>query len=333
MGSDAGSSVPYNGGSLIGVSIAIGFLQILLVAARFYTRYLRRLSCGLDDYLIIPALLAAASFVYRPYVSLVCIAQKGRDWQSCKVDKIAGFGNHLEYVEQTPWKLGLYANQILDFLFAVTPAKISILLFYVRIFSVRKFQIFAYATIPGDPCFVQEDFYRHVSLPNIVTDLLMLIMPLPFVWNLRTHLWQKMALTGVFLLGSRDILRMTTFFKNSAITDPTWNSAELGIWTILECGIIIIAACLPPIWPLIARIVPRSPLTSSSSKSQPRHRYSNSQPKVKSVDGFARLGDSVETDIESRRKPSQHGLESPESPLESTETIQMKNMGEIGQAY
>ncbi|KAI9934450.1 hypothetical protein MW887_000064 [Aspergillus wentii] len=158
-------------------------------------------------------------------------------------------------------------------------------------------------------------------------------MPLPFVWNLRTHLWQKMALTGVFLLGSRDILRMTTFFKNSAITDPTWNSAELGIWTILECGIIIIAACLPPIWPLIARIVPRSPLTSSSSKSQPRHRYSNSQPKVKSVDGFARLGDSVETDIESRRKPSQHGLESPESPLESTETIQMKNMGEIGQAY
>ncbi|XHG02717.1 hypothetical protein AWENTII_006058 [Aspergillus wentii] len=139
-------------------------------------------------------------------------------------------------------------------------------------------------------------------------------MPLPFVWNLRTHLWQKMALTGVFLLGSR-------------------NSAELGIWTILECGIIIIAACLPPIWPLIARIVPRSPLTSSSSKSQPRHRYSNSQPKVKSVDGFARLGDSVETDIESRRKPSQHGLESPESPLESTETIQMKNMGEIGQAY
>ncbi|XHG02718.1 hypothetical protein AWENTII_006059 [Aspergillus wentii] len=71
MGSDAGSSVPYNGGSLIGVSIAIGFLQILLVAARFYTRYLRRLSCGLDDYLIIPALIGSlpqpALYIVRMY--------------------------------------------------------------------------------------------------------------------------------------------------------------------------------------------------------------------------------------------------------------------------
>lgn len=155
----------------------------------------------------------------------------------------------------------------------MTPAKISILLFYIRIFSFRNFRILAYIvggivishgigvffaaifqcspitytwdkTIIGGSCFDQEAFYRYVSPPNIVTDVLILVMPLPYVWKLQTQVEQKVALTGVFLLGSlwvsplRDIcdqndpdlddrgtvasiFRMTIFFQESAMTDPT----------------------------------------------------------------------------------------------------------------
>jgi hypothetical protein len=112
----------------------------------------------------------------------------------------------------------------------VTPAKVSILLFYVRIFSIRTFRIFAYivgAIVLGhgigvlfaaifqcspiahtwDPeiggtCFNQQSFYRWVSPPNILTDVLILVMPLPYVWRLHTSLGHKLALTGVFFLGS-----------------------------------------------------------------------------------------------------------------------------------
>ena len=57
-------------------------------------------------------------------------------------------------------------------------------------------------TIAGGSCFNQEAFYRYVSLPNIMTDVLILVMPLPYVWKLHTRIGQKVALTGVFLLGS-----------------------------------------------------------------------------------------------------------------------------------
>ncbi|KAJ5501178.1 hypothetical protein N7453_005995 [Penicillium expansum] len=310
------STVAYCGQQLIGVSIAIASIQIIVVGARFYTRHMQRVANGIDDYLMIPALIAglaqAALYIY--------LAKRG------------GVGYHLEYVARTPSKLvilqkGLYANQILDFPFTIAPAKISILLFYVRIFPVRKFRIFAYIlgavvlghgigvllaaifqcspiayawdkTIVGGSCFNQQAFFRFVSPPNIITDVLILVMPLPYVWRLHTHIGQKVALTGVFLLGSlgtiASILRMTIFFQESAFADPTWTSVNLGIWTILESGIIIIAACLPSVWPLISKILRRQHSTDSTSKQLPRPRYSNTPHHVKVGSGFSQLGDSTE---------------------------------------
>ncbi|KAL3477450.1 hypothetical protein BJX99DRAFT_246211 [Aspergillus californicus] len=310
----ADSNVAYCGQQLMGVSISIAALQVIIVGARFYTRYTQRVENGIDDYLMIPALIASLA-QSALYIYLV---------------KRGGVGYHLDYVARTPSKLvilqkGLYANQILDFPFTVTPAKISILLFYVRIFPVRKFRIFTYIVgaivlghgigvllaaifqcspiaytwdkaIVGGSCFNQEAFFRYVSPPNILTDVVILVMPLPYVWKLHTHVGHKVALTGVFLLGSlgtvASILRMTIFFQESALTDPTWTSVKLGIWTILECGIIIIAACLPSIWPLISKVRRRQLFLDSSSTQQPRPRYSNTPRHVKGP-GFSQLGQST----------------------------------------
>ncbi|OGM43365.1 hypothetical protein ABOM_008721 [Aspergillus bombycis] len=330
------ADVAYCGDSLMGVSIAIAVVQILVVAARFYARYVQRVAYAVDDYLIIPSLIASLG-QSALYIVLL---------------KIGGLGYHLEYVMQTPEKLvnlqkvtflsepslmrplirfqGLVANQILDFPFTVTPAKISILLFYIRIFSTPKFRTIAYTvgfivlghgigvffaaifqcapvqyawdkTIPGGSCFDQQAFYRYVSPPNILTDVLILVMPLPFVWKLQTRMTQKLALTGVFILGGMgtvaSVLRMTIFFQENALTDPTWASVNLGIWTVIEAGIIIISACLPSIWPLIVRILPRKLMSKHSSKTRGQ-RYTASNVKAKVGDGFSRLGENItgETD-------------------------------------
>ncbi|KAL4888674.1 hypothetical protein BDV59DRAFT_136298 [Aspergillus ambiguus] len=313
------ADVAYCGDSLMGVSIAIAVLQILIVAARFCARYVQRVACALDDYLIIPALIASLG-QSALYIVLL---------------KVGSLGYHLDYVKQTPEKLvalqkGLFANQILDFPFTVTPAKISILLFYVRIFNTPKFRVLAgivgfivlghgigvffaaifqcspvqFAwdkTIEGGSCFDQQAFYRYVSPPNILTDVLILIMPLPLIWRLHTRMTQKLALTGVFILGGlgtvASILRMTIFFQENALSDPTWTSVNLGIWTVLEGGIIIIAACLPSIWPLILRILPHAPMSKQTSQNR-GNRYITSHVKPKGAEGFSRLGESVtrETD-------------------------------------
>ncbi|KAJ6000545.1 hypothetical protein N7481_000954, partial [Penicillium waksmanii] len=289
------------------------------LGGRLYTRQIQKVAYGIDDYLIIPALMASLgqSAVY------IYLAKRGV------------IGYHLEYVANSPEKLiilnqGLYANEILDFPFSVTLAKISILFFYTRIFQVRTFRIITYIVgaivighglgvlfaaifqcspiaftwnkaIIGGSCFDQQAFYQYVSPPNIITDILILILPLPYIWKLHTRIGHKLALTGVFLLGSlgtvASIFRMRTFFEVSAtgMADPTWLSAKLGIWTVLESGTIIIAACLPPLWPLISKIIPRALLTNQSTNQPPRPGYNPSSQQVKRESGFSRLGESSDT--------------------------------------
>ncbi|KAL4955511.1 hypothetical protein BDW69DRAFT_193145 [Aspergillus filifer] len=240
----------------MGVSISIAVIQVALVATRFYTRHLQRLKCTWDDYLMIPALISSLG-QSALYIVLL---------------KVAGLGYHLEYVRQTPEKLvvpqeRLVANQIMDIPITITPAKISILLFYLRIFGTPRFRIISY--VVGSLVLATGiAFYRYVSLPHIVTDLVILITPLPFVWGLQKRLAQKLALTGVGIVTS--ILRMVIFFQESALADPTKGPQSN-----------IIAPCLPPIWPLIGRIIP--------NKLMSKHKSSREEQDLQHADGHPRL--------------------------------------------
>ena len=52
-------------------------------------------------------------------------------------------------------------------------------------------------------CTVNEyRFFFIGSIPNILTDVALLVLPLPYVWKLHQKTWQKIALGGIFLLGS-----------------------------------------------------------------------------------------------------------------------------------
>ncbi|KAL4761103.1 uncharacterized protein BDW70DRAFT_168161 [Aspergillus foveolatus] len=186
----------YCGDSLLGVSIAIAAVQIIVVPVRFSTRYIQRIKCTLDDYFILPALVGHCP----------------------------------------SGTAGLFAIQVLDFPFTVTPAKLSILLFYLRIFQTRTFRILSYTTeflVLGHGIGVffasifqkspvvhvsqRQAFYRYVSPPNIFTDLIILVMPMPVVWGFQTRITQKLAITGVFLLGGlglvTSILRIVIFLS------------------------------------------------------------------------------------------------------------------------
>lgn len=124
----------------------------------------------------------------------------------------------------------IVALQVLDYPFTITPAKLALLLFYLRIFTTRKFQILVYVvgslvlavgigalledflqcrpfaynwdrSIPGGTCIRRLEAYRVFSPLNVLSGLLILVMPIPIVWKLHAPRSQKLALTGVFLLG------------------------------------------------------------------------------------------------------------------------------------
>jgi hypothetical protein len=72
MGADwnPGHQQPYSGNGLVGPTAAIAAVQTVFVAAKFYTRFIQRVKFGLDDYLILLALVRIPfgySYLKTPY--------------------------------------------------------------------------------------------------------------------------------------------------------------------------------------------------------------------------------------------------------------------------
>ena len=120
-------------------------------------------------------------------------------------------------------------SQLLIYGIAIVLPKLAILLFYLRIFPSPNFRLsvyilailviswtigvefstifqcspisYAWTRKPPGRCINLLAFYRWVSLPNILFDIIMLLLPVHRIWKLQVTSKQKMALSGVFLTG------------------------------------------------------------------------------------------------------------------------------------
>jgi hypothetical protein len=54
--------------------------------------------------------------------------------------------------------------------------------------------------------------YTWFSIPNLVTDVAMLALPLPAIWTLKMSRGQKVGLTLTFLTGSMQVPNICTQF-------------------------------------------------------------------------------------------------------------------------
>ena len=149
--------------------------------------------------------------------------------------KIGGLGRHAAAFESDPSILvrcvKLEVAFICVYLCAVTVPKLAILGLYLRIFPEKPYRLACYVIsgvlvaslvanittvsvicIPlkalWDPpiqsahCINQNAFFRYSTLPNIITDLCMLILPLPVIWRMSLSTRDKLGLSLTFCTGS-----------------------------------------------------------------------------------------------------------------------------------
>lgn len=124
----------------------------------------------------------------------------------------------------------ILAVEVLYLTSAALP-KVTILCFYLRVFTRRDARMtcycllgfvaatwfayllaaflqckpFAYQwdkTIPGGHCIDIDTYDKTTSVPNIFTDLIMLVLPIPTVINLQTSRARKAECFLVFMVGS-----------------------------------------------------------------------------------------------------------------------------------
>ncbi|CAH0054997.1 unnamed protein product [Clonostachys solani] len=256
---------------LIASGIFIG-LQITIVALRLATRLTHRGQLGIDDYLILPAL------VFSVGICVIAILEV----------RIGGVGRHLAVILATDpvaiqnWAKLAYSMET-TYCAAIAFPKLSILASYLRIFTTKPFRIAAYCVaafvsataiagiitslticstfagrwdtkvFPGN-CRNILAYWKGMSVPNIVSDVVMLVLPMPVIWRLHIERRQKVALMFVFLLGSlgmvASIVRLIVAFRITGLQDGTYDSAVLVIWSVVEGACYLIAACLPTLRPL-----------------------------------------------------------------------------------
>lgn len=77
----------------------------------------------------------------------------------------------------------------------------GIMIVLVCSFQCRPLQLIWDQTVDGT-CINASLFFILGSAPNVITDFVILVLPLPAVWRLQTTTMQKISLTGIFLLGS-----------------------------------------------------------------------------------------------------------------------------------
>ncbi|GKT42882.1 satratoxin biosynthesis SC1 cluster protein 4 [Colletotrichum spaethianum] len=217
-----------------------------------------------------------------------------------------GFGTHywnVELASGTKLIQLFYVVQMLYILIQVF-AKISILLFFSRIFPARWFQltvryfivflllhglIFLLVIIfqctpisstwdrsnPNRKCLNVTAIGYAGAVFSIIEDLVILVLPIPELVKLQLNIRKKIALGFMFSLGS--LLKYLVMF--SSTFDTTWDNVDIVIWSIVEEFCAILCASLPALRPLLQRVpqlfTSRKETTKTASTAQSRRSILN----------------------------------------------------------
>ncbi|KAM0331306.1 hypothetical protein ACHAQA_002976 [Verticillium albo-atrum] len=123
------------------------------------------------------------------------------------------------------------------------------------------------------------------AVSNIVTDVLLFVMPIPMVLKLHMGPGQKIGAMIVFGIGSVTVttscIRLVYLLPVLQSTDITWEAAPANIWSFLEANLFIICGSMPTLRKFFRHFAPR--LMGGGSSSDPT--YANQQ---RSADALSR---------------------------------------------
>ncbi|ATZ48765.1 hypothetical protein BCIN_03g09320 [Botrytis cinerea B05.10] len=281
-------------------SVAIVLLAVFFVVLRFISRRMNGIGIGSDDIMIYIALF----FLFVAFAT-------------CMIGLHFGLGRHTAALSAS--EIISYAKSLIAFeclyVTCVCFTKLSLLLMYRRIFPVRSIKIGSLIlgglsvawcisiimvsvfqcipmqkiwnpTLEGHCINLKASFIGN-AIPNILTDVAILALPMQQVWGLHTSVMQKTHISFVFLLGSfvifTSIYRFTTLFQFQP-ADITWTLATAEVWCVVESASGIMSACLPTLGPLVQFSSRKLGITSVLTRSS-QARTSSAGPHLQTIGG------------------------------------------------
>jgi hypothetical protein len=252
------------------VVVSVTLLAVTSVVLRLWSRRLKGQQLWWDDWLLVFSMgwnLVVVGFIFAMHSS--------------------GMGLHADLVPMKDIVMMAKWLVVAEILYAFNLGwtKLSLLLMYYRIFRFPYFKKMAwvvgsftmawvvcitflfificvpvqklwYPELPGH-CINQVGTWIANAAATILTDLVILLMPLPQIWRLRLGMREKLGLTAAFCLGFFVVFasayRTSVLFTYSG-GDPTYTLAPTVGWTAIEMSAGITSACLPTLLPVLNKV-------------------------------------------------------------------------------
>ncbi|KAL4928151.1 uncharacterized protein BDV17DRAFT_264902 [Aspergillus undulatus] len=136
----------------------------------------------------------------------------------------------------------------------------SVAITFALIFACRPIAKAWNAALVGT-CVDQNGLYAATAVTNTVTDVALIVVPIPVVVSLHMPTIQKIGLFFMFVIGCAtvitSIIRLVTLFPFLETTDKTYRIGWTDLWINVEANFIIICACLPFLRHFLRRFAPK----------------------------------------------------------------------------
>ncbi|KAF1992815.1 hypothetical protein P154DRAFT_478525 [Amniculicola lignicola CBS 123094] len=256
---------------IIAASIC-GTFAVVVVGLRFWARKHKKNRVDSSDWTCLAALITSLALIGSTVNTVV-----------------QGLG--LPASEVSYGKLQNFAKGMLAGIFlwtaAVTLVRISMILFYIKIFRQRPFMILSWLCIGlnianllstyvvalsicrplafnWDPlhvrghCGNQKAFYLSNGFINLFLDVSVILMPMPLLWNLKLPMMKKISLTFVFGMGLGICivtLIRTVEVARTSTTNTTYDYASVGVLSVMEPVFGVINCSLPLLRPVSKKLM------------------------------------------------------------------------------
>ncbi|KAI2466956.1 hypothetical protein F4781DRAFT_333180 [Annulohypoxylon bovei var. microspora] len=281
-----------DGGSVtttMAISGVVIVLAIVFVGLRFYIRVFTRAGLGYDDWLI---LLGVVTILVTMVLLLV-----GNTIDPDGLQVTENTDPSYQYTPADTLYFTYSFSAAILYFTAVSATKLGILFMYYRIFArstAFRYQLFVSGGLVvcwwiissilaitnclpmeinvkdtfDDPRYCRNFnvFWMAAGVCEIFIDTLILTLPVGVVLRMGLSLRQKLAVSGIFMLGSFVII--TGIIKVILGYDPPRRSpsfSQTEIWAAIHTCMATICACLPIFRPLIHRVAKSSFVTKTST--------------------------------------------------------------------
>ncbi|KAK4141769.1 uncharacterized protein C8A04DRAFT_38813 [Dichotomopilus funicola] len=259
------------GPEILAVCGALVGLALVVVLMRLFVRYKMVRHVGMDDWVIIGAMVVmfVEMMIIIPEVQLGA----GRHVQYIKPPENVTRGLHLNFVTQPLCLIALCLTKVSVgfFLLRLTPSPrfrwivIGTMIFTVLsatgnfltvFFQCRPLALIWDSSVEGTcipPSNLKFAAFFNSSVA-VLTDVLFALLPIPILWNVQMNWKVKAAVATILSVGIfaavAAIVKITYLGAYGQHGDFLWDSADITIWTTVEINVAIIAASVPCLKPL-----------------------------------------------------------------------------------